>query len=110
MYADGQQLSYAELVRRPVGWLPPCRAAGVGPGRGGRLCARRSLELVVGLLGILKAGAAYLPLDPDLPGDRLGSRSPMPSWQWCSTRTASIRSSGLGCRPADRWAKDQAQP
>ncbi|MCV6636087.1 amino acid adenylation domain-containing protein [Candidatus Albibeggiatoa sp. nov. NOAA] len=35
------------------------------------ICAERSLEMVVGLLAILKAGAAYLPLDPDYPQDRL---------------------------------------
>ncbi|MGH8614417.1 MAG: amino acid adenylation domain-containing protein, partial [Gammaproteobacteria bacterium] len=35
------------------------------------ICAHRSLELVVGLLGVLKAGAAYLPLDPDYPRERL---------------------------------------
>ena len=35
------------------------------------LCAYRSVELVVGMLAILKAGAAYLPLDPDYPKDRL---------------------------------------
>ncbi len=35
------------------------------------VCAERSFELVVALLGILKAGAAYLPLDPDYPADRL---------------------------------------
>src|SRR5262249_19756509 len=35
------------------------------------LCADRSLDLVVGLLGILKAGSAYLPLDPAYPQDRL---------------------------------------
>src|SRR5882672_8536291 len=34
------------------------------------LCVERSLEMVVGLLGILKSGAAYFPLDPDYPRDR----------------------------------------
>ena len=35
------------------------------------LCVERSPEMVVGLLGILKAGAAYLPLDPNYPRERL---------------------------------------
>ena len=35
------------------------------------VCAERSLELVVGLLGVLKAGGAYLPLDPEYPAARL---------------------------------------
>ncbi|HEV8695741.1 MAG TPA: condensation domain-containing protein, partial [Lysobacter sp.] len=35
------------------------------------LCAERSLDMIVGMLGILKAGAAYLPLDPSYPEDRL---------------------------------------
>ena len=35
------------------------------------LCLPRSLDLVVGLLGILKAGGVYLPLDPDYPPERL---------------------------------------
>ena len=35
------------------------------------LCVERSLELVIGLLGMLKAGAAYLPLDPNYPRERL---------------------------------------
>ena len=35
------------------------------------LCLERSLEMVVGLLGILKAGSAYVPLDPSYPEDRL---------------------------------------
>ena len=35
------------------------------------ICVERSLEMVIGLLGILKAGYAYVPLDPDYPGERL---------------------------------------
>ena len=35
------------------------------------LCVERSLEMVVGFLGILKAGRAYVPLDPTYPAERL---------------------------------------
>ena len=57
------------------------------------LYLERSLEMVVGLLGILKAGAAYLPLDPALPDERLAfllqdsqvaSLSPRPRWHIAS--------------------------
>jgi amino acid adenylation domain-containing protein len=47
------------------------RDAGAGPESIVGLCAERSLELIVGLLGILKSGAAYVPLDPSSPADRL---------------------------------------
>ena len=36
------------------------------------LCLERSVEMVVALLGVLKAGGAYLPLDPEYPLERLG--------------------------------------
>src|SRR6266511_2173015 len=51
---------------RSRGW-----AATVGPGGLVAVCAERSLELVVGLLGVLKSGAAYTPLDPEYPAERL---------------------------------------
>ncbi|MEB3440732.1 AMP-binding protein, partial [Pseudomonas sp. A2] len=44
---------------------------GVGPESLVGIAAERSLEMVVGLLAILKAGAAYVPLDPDYPAERL---------------------------------------
>jgi len=47
------------------------RAMGVRPGEIVGVCASRSPELIAALLGILKAGAAYLPLDPELPEERL---------------------------------------
>jgi amino acid adenylation domain-containing protein/non-ribosomal peptide synthase protein (TIGR01720 family) len=68
---EGQSLTYRELNERAnqVAWR--LLGAGVRPGALVGLCLERSLELVVGLLGILKAGAAYLPLDLAYPADRL---------------------------------------
>ena len=43
----------------------------VGPDERVAICVERSLEMVVGLLGILKAGAAYVPVDPEYPQDRI---------------------------------------
>ncbi|HYG65512.1 MAG TPA: amino acid adenylation domain-containing protein, partial [Thermoanaerobaculia bacterium] len=66
-----EHLTHAGLRRR-AGWLAH-RLRGLGVGREVpvALCAERSLEMVVGLLGILEAGGAYVPLDPDYPADRL---------------------------------------
>jgi amino acid adenylation domain-containing protein len=47
------------------------RKAGAGPETMVGICLERSLDLVTGMLGILKAGAAYLPLDPAYPAQRL---------------------------------------
>jgi nonribosomal peptide synthetase DhbF len=64
-------LSYAQLntqANRLGHWLI---ARGIGPESFVALALPRSTEMVVGLLAILKAGAAYLPLDPDYPAQRL---------------------------------------
>jgi amino acid adenylation domain-containing protein len=69
--SEQRTLTYAELdawADRIAGRL---RDAGAAPDTLVAVCAERSLELVAGLLGILKAGAAYLPLDPQYPTERL---------------------------------------
>lgn len=66
-----EQLSYRELNRRANRLGRHLRGLGVGSGDVVGLCVERSIEMTVGLLGILKAGAAYLPLDPTLPRERL---------------------------------------
>jgi amino acid adenylation domain-containing protein len=63
--------TYAELDRESNVIATHLRAAGVGPETIVGLCAERSLELVAGALGTLKAGGAYLPLDPAYPAERL---------------------------------------
>jgi amino acid adenylation domain-containing protein len=68
---EDASLSYRELNARAAAVARRLRALGVGPDSRVALCAERSLEMIVGLLGVLKAGAAYVPLDPDLPLDRL---------------------------------------
>ncbi|MEU8262199.1 amino acid adenylation domain-containing protein [Micromonospora sp. NPDC048999] len=68
---DGNSLTYAELNAAANRIAHRLRAAGVGPETLVGVCAERSLELVAGLLGVLKAGGAYLPLDPEYPADRL---------------------------------------
>ncbi|HET8938445.1 MAG TPA: amino acid adenylation domain-containing protein, partial [Polyangiales bacterium] len=68
--ADGS-LSYAELNERSDRLARLLRARGVGPDQLVGVCAERSLDLVVSLLGVLKSGAAYLPLDPSYPSERL---------------------------------------
>jgi amino acid adenylation domain-containing protein len=69
--AGGQAISYAEADSRAGGIARRLLAAGVGPGDVVALYSDPSVDLVVGVLGVLKAGAAYLLLDPDLPLEHL---------------------------------------
>ncbi|HEX4885956.1 MAG TPA: amino acid adenylation domain-containing protein, partial [Casimicrobiaceae bacterium] len=66
-----QQLTYRDLAQRAGRLAHRLRALGVGPDVPVGLCLPRSVELVVGMLGILQAGGAYVPLDPDYPAARL---------------------------------------
>lgn len=68
---DGQQLTYAELNSRANQLAHHLQRLGIGPEDLVGICVERSLEMILGLLGILKAGAAYVPLDPSYPKERL---------------------------------------
>ncbi|MFS1299912.1 amino acid adenylation domain-containing protein [Streptosporangium longisporum] len=70
---DGESgtLTYAELDRRARDLARLLRERGAGPDRVVALALPRTPDLVVALLAVLKAGAAYLPLDLDHPADRL---------------------------------------
>jgi amino acid adenylation domain-containing protein len=67
-----QQLTYDELDTRATQLATLLHRIGIGPNVLVGICLERSLEMIIGLLGILKASGAFLPLDPDYPAARLG--------------------------------------
>ncbi|GLH96807.1 non-ribosomal peptide synthetase/MFS transporter [Phytohabitans aurantiacus] len=69
---EGTTLTYRELAARANQIAHRLREHGAGPGRLVAVCTHRSPDLVAALLGVLVSGAAYLPLDPDHPAERLG--------------------------------------
>jgi amino acid adenylation domain-containing protein len=68
---EGESLTYAELESRAGRLAHHLIRLGVAPDARVGVLMERSLEMIVGLLGILKAGAAYVPLDPTYPAERL---------------------------------------
>ncbi|MBN1138918.1 MAG: amino acid adenylation domain-containing protein [Anaerolineae bacterium] len=68
---DREELSYQALNRRANQVAAYLRSLGVGPEVVVGVLLERSLDMAVGLLGVLKAGGAYLPLDPGYPEERL---------------------------------------
>jgi amino acid adenylation domain-containing protein len=68
---EGRQLTYEELNQRANKLARYLQASGIGPEILAGISMERSLEMIVALLGVLKAGAAYVPLDPTYPRERL---------------------------------------
>ena len=66
-----QELSYAELNRRSNQLAHHLKRMAVGPEVPVAICTKRTPEMIVGMLGILKAGGFYIPLDPVYPQERL---------------------------------------
>ena len=69
-FAD-ESLTYAELDKRANRLAHHLLELGVGPDKPVGIYMHRSLHMLVALYGVLKAGGAYLPLDPDYPADRI---------------------------------------
>jgi len=67
---EGQSLTYGELNRRANALAHLLQQKGIGAESVVALCLDRSPEMVVALLGVLKSGGAYLPLDPKAPSER----------------------------------------
>ncbi|MBV8290908.1 MAG: amino acid adenylation domain-containing protein, partial [Mycobacterium sp.] len=70
---DDHELTYAELESRANGLANRLRQLGVGPDTVVAVLLDRSKDLVVALLGVLKAGGAFLPLDPAQPAQRMAA-------------------------------------
>ncbi|RYE96212.1 MAG: non-ribosomal peptide synthetase, partial [Oxalobacteraceae bacterium] len=68
---EEREISYAQLNRRANQVAQRLLQLGVRPDARVAICVERGPELIVGMLGILKAGAGYVPLDPAYPEDRL---------------------------------------
>ena len=67
---ESEQITYRELNDRADRLAHHLQNLGVEPEAIVGICVDRSLEIIVGILGILKAGSAYLPIDPATPADR----------------------------------------
>jgi amino acid adenylation domain-containing protein len=68
---EDQRLTFAELDQRSNQLANYLRAQNVGPLAVIGVCVNRSLDMVVAVLGVLKAGCAFTPIDPECPKDRL---------------------------------------
>ncbi|QFG00393.1 amino acid adenylation domain-containing protein [Psychrobacillus glaciei] len=67
---NGRYLSYAELNSRANQVAYHLQNIGIKSNERVAICSERSIELIIVILGILKAGATYVPIDPELPTDR----------------------------------------
>jgi amino acid adenylation domain-containing protein len=88
-----QQLTYEQLNGRANQLAHLLREYGVGPSSCVGMCLTRSVEAIIGLLGILKAGAAYVPLDPEHPVARLTAQLEKARAMVCLTNLARLTAS-----------------
>ncbi len=108
----GRSLSYADLDRRANGVAVHLRRLGVGPDTIVGLRIERSIDLVVAALGVVKAGGAYLPLDPDFPEDRLSFMLADAGARWVVTADDAPQVEGVdtvdmrGLAPVDQPPRD----
>ncbi|MFJ2160287.1 amino acid adenylation domain-containing protein [Streptomyces sp. NPDC087856] len=71
LVADGEEWSYGRLLTAVERTAAALRAAGITPGDRVAVMVERGAPLLAALLGVLESGAAYVPLDPKLPAERL---------------------------------------
>ncbi|WP_447739001.1 amino acid adenylation domain-containing protein [Pseudomonas laurentiana] len=96
--AAGEQASFAELAARAEGIASRLVDAGVGPDTLVGVLADRSVGMLASILGVLKAGGAYLPLEPEQPAERLaymladsGTRLVLAPGSWQAALPAAVQ-------------------
>ena len=67
---DDRRLTYAELDRRSASLASALAARGIGRGDRVQIVFGRSIEFIIALIGVTRAGAAYVPIDPKWPEER----------------------------------------
>ena len=97
---EGRGVSYRELDHRADRVARRLRDLGAGPEALVALYVERSLEMVVGLLGILKAGAAYVPLDAGYPRERIAFMLGDANVAYTLTQQALVANLPIGAPPA----------
>ncbi|MFE2677856.1 amino acid adenylation domain-containing protein [Streptomyces hygroscopicus] len=97
--SGGVELTYAQLDERANRLAALLAARGAGPERLVAVALPRSADLLVALLAVLKTGAAYLPLDPEHPKDRIGYtlRDARPTLALATSATAPLLAEGTPC-------------
>ena len=68
---ENKELTYRQLNEKANSFARVLRSKGVGPNSIVGIMTEGSLEMIVGIIGVLKAGGAYLPIDPEYPQDRI---------------------------------------
>ncbi|MGI9291061.1 MAG: condensation domain-containing protein, partial [Gammaproteobacteria bacterium] len=71
LWTEREELTYAELNRRANRLAGKLIETGAGPGTLIGISIERTAEMIIGMLATLKSGAAYVPLDPNYPADRV---------------------------------------
>ena len=89
LVAGEEVLTYAELERRSGQVAARLRALGVGPEMAVGVCLERTAGLVVALLGILRSGGFYVPMDPRYPAERLAFLAEDSQARWVVVDAAS---------------------
>ena len=117
---DDQRMSYGELDARSNRLAHALRLRGVKRGHLVGICLQREPDMLVALMAVLKAGAAYVPLDPDFPAARLAyyaedaglallltsSSVPTAPRSWCGDAQARV----FELDRDDSWTSQPAQP
>jgi len=107
---DGREVSYRQLNRSANGVAHRLREAGVGVGATVGVCVPRSPEMLTALVGVVKCGGTYVPLDPDWPDERLRVVLGDAGCRWVLSDRPGLarRLAGAGCQvvPVDAPARD----